>query len=188
MPTFPNRLKHHSGAWMSLEPSRMLVSVKDPDAAAKALRDAGLEPEAQGHPGATRDRGSRDSTLNNTKTRRWMVTSDGKPYDDGKIAKLASAAGTQVEWVGPVYRLATPHGDEYLSVLPHVVLIEFERSVSRAEQKEFLARQGLVEDEERSKYLGTLHYCVVKNPGKTSALELLSKIAENRKTVRDVAK
>jgi subtilisin family serine protease len=182
MPIFPNRLKHNSGAWMTIEPSRVLVSMKDADAGVKRLRDAGLESEQPGHVSATRDRGSRDATLNNTKTRRWMVTADGRPYDEARLAKVA---GSDVEWVAPVYRLAAQHGDEYLSVLPHVVLIEFERSVSPAEQKETLARYGLVEDEKRSKYLGTLHYCVIKNLGKTSALDLLPKILADRKVVHD---
>ena len=60
MPMFPNRLRHHSGVWMSLDSSRMLVSAKEPDAAAKALRDAGLELEASDALEANRNRVSRD--------------------------------------------------------------------------------------------------------------------------------
>lgn len=186
MPTFPNRLRHHSGAWMSLEPSRMLVSVKEPDAAAKVLRDAGLELEAEGHAGARRDLRDKTPILNHTKNRRWMVASDGKGFDDAAVAKLAAAANSQVEWVAPVYRLATKRGDDYLSVLPHVLIVEFEPKASMGEQKEFLAKHGLAEDEKKSKYLGKQHYCVVKNPAKASALDLMQKIADVKNIVRDV--
>jgi hypothetical protein len=167
---------------MVLEPSRVLVSAKSPDAMAKRLSGAALEPEMPGHPGAGREAGP-PSPVNNTSTRRWMRTADGRPYDPAAVAR---AGAQQVEWVAPVYRLRIKDHDEYLSVLPHVLLIEFTPTAPSDARATLATRYSLSEDKKRSKFLGAFHAYVVKDVAKATALDLLPRIAEERQVVKDV--
>ena len=124
MKEFPKRIKHVSGKWMTLEHNRVLVSIKGKKAAARELSKLGLEPETIGHPGASRKGGREMLRLNNTEFATWMRSKDGSAIDREKMDKQVEDKSSPVEWVAPVYRITFNDRDDYLSLLPLVLLIE----------------------------------------------------------------
>ena len=186
MASYPERLKHPSGATMSLERVRLLVSVRGPAPTAAAnLRNLGLEPELPSHTGASQASGRQMERLNNTTTRTWMRTVDGRPYDRDRIAEIAKQKDSPIEWVAPVYRLLLKKREEYLSILPQVLLIKFQRPTSSTHHAALLKRFGLREDEQRSKYLRNYHYCLISDPWESSALDLQPKIIAESEIIAD---
>ena len=186
MKEFPKRIKHVSGKWMTLEHNRVLVSIKGKKAAARELSKFGLEPETIGHPGAAKKGGREMLRLNNTEFATWMRSKDGSAINREKMDKQVEDKSSPVEWVSPVYRITINDRDDYLSLLPHVLLIEMNSDVGTRGLSALLKKYGLIEDKTRSKYLGRFHYCVIKNVLKGASIDLIEKIISEKEQVRDV--
>ena len=95
MEEYPKRLKHPSGRWMTLEETKVLVSMTGkPAAVPNELAKIGLVPETLGHPGASKPSGREMLRLNNTASRMWMRTKDGSPVDRKALDKMAAASNS----------------------------------------------------------------------------------------------
>ncbi len=187
MNKFPKRIKHVSGQWITLEHNRVLVSIKGVEAtgAASELSKLDLEPETIGHPGAAKDGGREMLRLNNTGSTIWMRSKDGNAISMEKMEKQVNDKSSPVEWVSPVYSISHNERDDYLSLLPHVLLIEMNRNSDTHGLNTLMKKYGLIEDKTRSKYLGKLHYCIIKSPLRGSSIELIEKII-SEEDVRNV--
>ena len=186
MKKFPKRIKHVSGKWMTLEHNRILVSIKGKKTAASELSKFGLEPETIGHPGAAKKDGREMLCLNNTEFATWMRSKDGSAIDREKMEKQVEDKNSPVEWVSPVYRITINDHEDFLSLLPNALLIEMNSDVDTRGLSALLKKYGLIEDKTRSKYLGRLHYCVIKNLSRGASIDLIEKIISEKEQVRDV--
>ena len=131
MKTFPKKMKHVSGKWMTLEHNRVLVSIKGKKSAANELGKLGLEPETVGHPGAAKELGRDMVRLNNTESAIWMRSKEGNAISREKMDKQVEDKNSPVECISPVYKITINDHDEYLSLLNHVLLIEMNPDVDR---------------------------------------------------------
>ena len=181
MKDFPLQLRHPSGQIMSLERDRVLVALKERPTKADASNlfdQLGLVLEPSEEPqgaGSARGGGKPQSTVNNTVKRFWTRIQDGTAFTASKLAEaLTAGAGTTLDWVAPVYSLQIQGRMELLSPLPHILLIRPNPHKNRDEVSKYLEDHGLDEDQDRSKYLGGLLYCVVKEPMEHTSIELLS--------------
>jgi subtilisin family serine protease len=184
MKDFPLEMKHSSGVTMKLERDRVLVALKPSAEAARrrgVLDEMGLVEEGEvAHRGAgKKDVGARPMTrINQTATRVWARTKDGSAFAIGRAAKLHEDKDSPLDWVGPVYSTRHESNTQFLSLMPHTLLV---KRADDCEEKDFVKRlgeHGLTKDVERSKYLGSYDLFNARDPLDRSAVELLPELME----------
>ncbi|MBI5315365.1 MAG: S8 family serine peptidase [Nitrospirae bacterium] len=172
---FPDTLERKPGVELRLDPTRLLLGLKSAQARERILnffRDfqSDILPEGiHGHGNfnvAEATVGKR--RVNHTATRMW-ITSTGKPaLVSPGFATLLNRFGSDLEWIGPVYRVGDNTDDRGLVCpLPNVLLIRFAPSLSKEEEGELikrLERMGLRENREKSEYLNLYRYFIMVNP------------------------
>ena len=182
MATFPQRLRHSTGAYLDLDETRLLLAFREPvpvpDLVSR-LADLRLVLE-DAHDDAPD--GRRMRRVNHTENRFWVRAADGEPLDDGRQAHIRAAFGDALHWIGPVYRLPGRESREsLLCPLPNVVLVK-ERRGGEPPITRVVARAAegvqVTEDQQRSKYLTGFRYFVIDNPAEMDAYRLRDVLTE----------
>jgi subtilisin family serine protease len=175
----PKQLIHDNGDPMTLDPTRLVIGLREEREAKQleaelqnaglVLEDASQEEAASGIP----------LRVNNAPKRFWVRSRDGAPIKQSDIDRLNS------EWVGPVYRLHRTRGLEgLLCILPTALVIKAAQDKAALQR---LARHGLKEIPEKSKYLGDFRYFTVSDPKQKDALEIRDElVAEEKDAAREV--
>ncbi|GGK96986.1 hypothetical protein GCM10011588_09310 [Nocardia jinanensis] len=164
---FPSELVRDSKTTVTLDPTRLLLGLKDPiDIDAFAPRLRGLELTLEGDP---RDRESSIAPrVNHTTRRYWVRSLSGDAARSDILRAAEDQFGDNVDWIAPVYVYP---GESGLSgrycPLPDVLLI-----------KEPVEHPSLREDTERSRYMICYRYYRVVDPT-TSAYELRTRLLDN---------
>jgi subtilisin family serine protease len=172
MASFPDRLEHGSGATLTREPDRLLVSVAAAGPAARdiasALADAGLRIETSASALAGPDA---PAQLNEGGNRLWVRAAAPSAMADAPARELADAP--EVEWVAPVYRVAGLDGDAGLvSPLPNVLVIRPQEGRASDELEARLRAYGMEPAPELSEHLAGLQYWRIPDPAAANAYEL----------------
>lgn len=185
MTNFPDRLPHGSGAYLDLDPSRLLLATREsmePNEVEERLSQTRLGLE---DPGDNTD-ARQMRRVNHTETRFWVRTKDHAPVGDDRIVLLREVFGEQLAWVGPVYRISgAARGDSrdaILSPLPHVLLVRERKgtgpTVPRAVAS--AADVNVAEDRDRSRLMSGYRYFVIENPEEVNAFELRDRLLEGQ--------
>ena len=172
MASFPERLEHGSGATLTREPDRLLVSVA---AAAPGSRDvtsalasAGLRIQTTASALAGPDAPAR---LNEGSERLWVRAAAPSAMADAPIRALTSAP--EIEWVAPVYRVDGVDGDAALvSPLPNVLVVAPRAELDLAELEKRLRGRGMEPAPELSEHLVGFEYWRIPDPSTANAYEL----------------
>ena len=181
MSTFPAHFTQRPGITLVLDPDRLLVAFKRAPGhaqAAAAVSGFGLVLEAtSGRDAMPR----RAETINHTSTRYWMRSPNGEALSPELPERLRGRLDEEIDWVGPVYRVANEEGRKaFVCPLPNVLIVKPRRAdldVS-AELSKVLERYGLVEVPEKSKYLGDFRYFRVSHPEKETAYDIRNRLLE----------
>jgi subtilisin family serine protease len=181
MKSFPRELAHGSGAIMSLDPAKLLLSFRqpsDPKTVATSIRELDLVLEED-----SRDPRRRE-TINHTAQRYWTRTIDNTALSDERYHAIIERLGAMLEWAGPVYRFPnSPGRGAYLAPLPDVVLVKpaFAPSVERPVRlDQQLRKLGLREVKEKSAYLSGFRYFKLENPLQVNAFKILPQLLGDR--------
>jgi subtilisin family serine protease len=167
MERFPYRLVHGSGDSMSLDRSRLLIAFNKEhsrEEAANLVRDLGFVLE---------DAFDKDTKrlpdgekVNHTTRRFWVRLLQGEAISQEQFSNLEEALGQQLDWIGPVYRLAKTEGrGGLLCPLPNILLIN-PKNVSPEELSKIFSKYGLKENSEKSKYLSGYRYLIISDTKK----------------------
>jgi hypothetical protein len=185
MVSFPQRLRHGTGAYMDLDESRLLVATRDSmalDDLTERLKQARLMLEDAAD---DQDR-RRMFRVNHTDTRFWVRSPDGEPLDDSRQAAIREVFGALLAWIGPVYRLAghaeSQGRETLLCPLPNVLLVRERRRAGTTLMRTAAAAAREVrvtEDRERSKYL-EFRYLVIDDPAELNAYDLRERLLEGQ--------
>jgi subtilisin family serine protease len=172
MASFPERLAHGSGATLTREPDRLLVSVAPAAPGARdvttALADAGLRIETTASALAGPDAPAR---LNEGGNRLWVRAAAPSAMAGAPAQELAAAP--EFEWVAPVYRVGGLDGDAALvSPLPDVLVIAPRDEERSDELEERLRGRGMEPSPELSEHLAGLQYWRIPHPASANAYEL----------------
>ena len=180
MQNFPRTLKHGSGVMMTLDPHRLLLAFKssksqqDVDALLQQSRLGLILEDAEDKDVAGSARFS--EIVNHTRQRFWIRTQDGSAIDQEKFNALQNAAGADLAWIGPVYQLPNMQArGGLLSPLPNVLLIRpFQILITSGgdEIQAILAKFGMHEVAEKSKYLDPYRYFVLDEPLKQTVYQV----------------
>ncbi|HEX6873126.1 MAG TPA: S8 family serine peptidase [Micromonosporaceae bacterium] len=167
MSEFPTQLRHGSGAEVSLDPTMVLLALREPvprDQVAERLRAAGLALENEvGREQRTR---TEPVLINDTDQRYWVHTIDRSNVLDGLDQRLA-ATELPIDWAGPVYAAAdVPGPGGRFCPLPYVLLVRSTAGGDRLARE--LAEAGLEIDEEQSRYLGEYRYARIRTRDRTA--------------------
>ena len=172
MASFPERLAHGSGATLTREPDRLLVSVA---AAAPASRDvtnalegAGLRVQTTASAVAGPDAPAR---LNEGSERLWVRAAVPSAMADAPVGALAAAP--EIEWDAPVYRVDGLDGDAGLiSPLPNVLVIAPHDEDKSDALEPRLRGRGMEPVPEVSQHLAGFQYWRITDPAAANAYEL----------------
>ena len=180
MKDFPRIYAHPSGREMQLDETRLLVTFNaevDKKDVENSLREIGLVIDS----GESNEnsKGPRESIVNNSSTRFFVKTRNGKAIDDATTEKLEKLFEKKLLWIGPVYRIPTPQSNyDAVAPTPNVLLLKispFARSVE-ASIKKIKSAFSLSEVEAKSKHLNNLRYFEMKDSSKQSAYGLKNQI------------
>lgn len=170
---------------MTLEPSRLLLALKEPlppRDLERRLENAGFVLEVPDPERANKPRPVQE-VVNHTETRFWIRTRSDAPVDDALWESLEKSFEGLVDWIGPVYRLDNTSGrDGMLCPLPNVLVIRPAGEVnssSRAALSRDLSKYGIEQDAVKSKYLGDFEYFLIPDPNERDAYQLRETILEN---------
>ena len=188
MAVFPERLQHGSGETLVLEPDLAVVALR-PTAGATVsavddvLASAGLVPVTSADPPTA---GTADASgvpeapqrvVNDSDRLRWVRLQQGSL--PSSAASIQATLADRAEWLGAVYRFPGVEGDEGLVCpLPNALLVRPADGADGAEVARRLAELGLVEDEERSRYLVPYRYFTVGDPAGRNSYELRDVLLE----------
>ncbi len=177
---YPEHLSHPSGAELTPQPDRVLISPRSGPAAAAAadvLSSLGLVAEGA----ATEDGPAAATTaedkqpVNQGPDFVFARTPDGSEVDGDAIAH-ATAAGT-LGWSAPVYSADFGAGAEEIAPAADAVVL-LHADVADAEDLAKVVALGLERDEVRSALLGDHDYFTVTDPAATPAYDLPDRIGD----------
>ena len=181
MKNFPQEMSHASGATLSLDNTRLLISLKqakERSAIEQFLHSVDLFLEDEADEGMVP--GER---INHTKTRYFVQSR--RPLDDGRLAKIEEAgAQLGLDWIGPVYSQAGQRGRRALMApLPHVALIKLRQRDASFKLPEGLGTKGAAEPAiqeitEKSRYLNGHHYLQISNVKEINAFQLRERLSQ----------
>ncbi len=134
--TFAKTLQDSAGRIMTLDPSRLLLSLKQPfnqttrhwrrtalEEVAKLLHGTGLELEAEHYGGGGSAVHPREM-INHTERRFWVRAQDGSCITSKSFQALEKKKNNWLEWYAPVYRLSNTHRRSGLVCpLPDVLVV-----------------------------------------------------------------
>jgi hypothetical protein len=173
---FPNSLRQGSDPELILEPARLLLVFKEPtklEQVEETIHKLHFTLEEPGHE-APKLRGG----VHHTDTRFWVKTESDKPVTEEQFERIEGAFGRRLDSISAVYRIAGLHGLAGLvSPLANVLLVKAPEGEGR--ELEGLARHGLKESPEKSKYLGGFRYFVIEDAKKNNAYELRERLLSN---------
>lgn len=180
MGNYPLILEHGTGALMTLDNTRLLLSFHKKQKRKNLenlLQDFGLILEDIIYDKEKKLPGP--ITVNHTDQRFWVHSRSGKPINE-LIGAIEKAFQSELDWIGPVYRLPTTKGLEgLLSPLPNVMLIKPKAEIISSVSN--LERYGLTEVPEKSDYLGGYRYYIIDNPKEYPAYKLQKILLENER-------
>lgn len=178
MKTYPLELRRYSDTITRLDATRLLLAFKQPhtfDDLLPILRRLGLVLEEGGE---NANGPYPREFVNHTDHRFWIRTLTGDAVDQQLYDSIEKLFGEQLDWIGPVYRMADTSGLAGLFCpLPNVLLIKTKKSdpvaISRIED-EFHLRSDL----EKFKHLIGYHYFVIDKFKDSSSYQLQRQILE----------
>lgn len=191
MTNYPRTLRHGSGVMMTLDPTRLLLAFREPQAREEleqSLRRLGLILE-EGEPQQTGSSRMME-IVNHTERRFWVRSINGRPIDEKLHDVVEETFGQTLDWIGPVYQLDNTRGrGGLLCPLPNVVVVKLNRQsipqtgdVSAVMLNRLAAAINqspvLREVPEKSRYLGDYRYYVINNPKEYSAYQLRNLLLE----------
>lgn len=184
MGRFPREMTHGSGARMTLDPNRILVSYVEPPALSQLRKAIGtigcvLEDEEGKEPQLTLA-----EKVNHTDRRFWLRFREGTPTPEMEVEQLEqvlSSAG-KIEFVAPVYRLGPANGrNSLVCSLPNVLIVRPGSESAAKTLSAKLKKYGLREDHGRSRLLGEFRYFVLTDMREQNAYELRGALLEREK-------
>lgn len=176
MHRYPEHLTHPSGAELTPQPDRVLLSPRSggPAAAPGDVLDAlGLVRDGAAGPAAADDGGKQP--VNEGPDFVFARTADGSEVDGDALA-AAAASGT-VAWSSPVYTADFGSGTEELAPAADAVVL-LHADVAEPEDLAKVTALGLQRDEVRSALLGDHDYFTVTDPATSPAYDLTERIGE----------
>ena len=157
--SFPKQLRHGSGAVMTLDQTRLLIAFRIPQSSRMSVRcsshSCSFEDERD-------ERGQKPllpetNIVNHTTQRFWARTVDGRGLQHEEVVAIEIKLETQLEWIGPVYRLeGSKDRNGLLCPVPNALLLRFPAGTAPAGGA--LDQYQMHEVPEKSKYLGQFRY------------------------------
>lgn len=172
---FPETLERKPGVVLQLDSTRLLLGLKNPqsrETILNFLRDSQLDLLPEGIHGQANfnltDATVGKQRVNHTARRMWLTSVGTPALASPGFTILLNRFRSELEWIGPVYRIGDrTDGSGLVCPLPNVLLIRFAPSLSTEEHDEIIKRLnriGLRENREKSKYLNLYRYFVMMNP------------------------
>jgi len=178
MPEYPDQLAHPSGAALTRDPDRVLLSPRSaPTAAGRqdVLASIGLVAEGEGSAAPAAATPEEKQPFNAGPNFVFARAADGAAVDMAAV-EAACDAGT-VGWCSPVYTADFGAGTEELAPAADSVVLNH-ADVESPEDLAAVTALGLVRDEVRSSLLGELDYFTVADPVATPAYDLAQRISD----------
>ncbi|MFI5155601.1 MAG: S8 family serine peptidase [Chitinophagales bacterium] len=180
MKNFPRIYAHPSGREMVLDEARLLLTFNaevDKKEIENSLRETGLVIDSGDSNGDSRK--PREAIVNNSDSRYFVKSIQGKTIDDATVEKLEKQFQKTLSWIGPVYKIPTVQAT-YDAVVPtpNVLLLKispFARSVENVIKK-IKSSFSLSEVESKSKHLNNIRYFEMKDSSKQNAYGLKDQI------------
>jgi hypothetical protein len=185
MPRFPDRLLHGFHGWISRDHSRLLLAFK-----VEIRRNPDFDHRLAALLLALEDRDDKPTTgptprVNHTDRRLWVRSVDNGAIGDEHLTRIEASFSEELDWIGPVYRLAQLPGRQgLLCPLPNVLLIKLHSRRADGTGPDPLAAviggsapTPLVEDPQRSKLLSPWHYFTISQPKISNAYALRDELA-----------
>ncbi len=183
---FPRELRHDSGHMMTRDDTRLMLKFRQPLNAEEIpalLREAGLVLEDAYDKGQETRRFAPER-VNHNSLRLWVRPASGQPIDAAFLEAIARHFHGRLDLIEPVYRLGNAAGRRAL-LCPFSTILVVRPVPSHSETGGGLdtlaERYGLVEVREKSKYLGSYRYFVVKDPRRRNAYELRAILLEKER-------
>jgi hypothetical protein len=127
--------------------------------------------------------------INHTDRRFWIRSRANEPLDEENLNMLKEKFGEDLDWVGPVYQLPNlKERSRFLCPLPNVLVIRPAATNKEADRevRAMLARYGMKELAEKSKYLGAYRYYIIDDVEKQSAYQIRDILEKDKQRVREV--
>lgn len=193
MKNYPSKLQHDSGVPMTLDPTRLLLVFKNAQTlheVSTLLQGMGLVLEDKDDRARQKIAGQIEEIVNHTDQCYWVRSENGKPIDQDDFSAIDTALQPALDWIGPVYRLDGAEGrGGLLCPLPNVLLVELLSSLNQESEKYFseaIARYGLTEVTEKSKYLRGYRYYVLADLRTYTAYQLRDLIQREDRLIKGV--
>ncbi len=174
MDHYPRRLRHGSGAWVTLDPTRLLLTLKRPwsiKRLTRRLAECGFVRDQI----AMRKRGAAARRLsppaNEGPRHRWIRHADGA-ITRRVQRRLESALGANVARLEPVYRF---NNHVLVALRSRVLLVRPRERLTSKESNRFdreMTRRGLKEVTVKSRYLRRFRYFELQSRSRANALNL----------------
>lgn len=183
----PNNLRHGSGVLMALDSTRLLLALEKAQTREEVesrlaeihlvLEDSGEQKEKQPRP--------IEEIVNHTNQRFWIRSQTGRPIDQKLLSAIEQTFGSELDWIGPVYRLANAKGrGGLLCPLPNVLIIKPSTRPDPKNEKALsdrLGKYGLKEITKKSKYLAGYRYYIITDIKEHSAYQLKELLLEKER-------
>ena len=179
MAGFPSRLSGRGSRQSPRDATRIVIGLRSPTQRREVegwLASAGLVFEDAGNARDVPD------VINQSPTCYWARSGQGRAIPRAGLERLRAAIGNQLAWLAPVYRSGGRGRRDFLTPLPHALLIRV-RSAKRGTLSDLLAAYGLREVEDRSRYQAGFHYCVVSDPLGRPSWELRVALLEDSRVL-----
>jgi len=127
--------------------------------------------------------------INHTDQRFWIRSRANEPLDEKNLTMLKEKFREDLDWIGPVYQLPNlKQRSRFLCPLPNVLVVRPTAINTEAgrEMSATLARYGMKESAEKSKYLGAYRYYIIDDVEKRSAYQIRDILEKDKQRVREV--
>jgi subtilisin family serine protease len=191
MNKFPEELEHSNGI-LIIDSTRLLLALRKShtlEEIKNLLQGTGFVLEEESDD--SKNKGTRPTMqqINHTDKRIWIHSSLYEPIDEENLSMLKEKFGEKLDWIGPVYQVPNVKDHErFLCPLPNVLLIKPSLTFNKEgnELSEKLAKYGLKEVTEKSKYLVGYRYYVIQHIENESAYQIRDRLQKELQLVREV--